>query len=161
MRGVAFAKEGRRAVGAAGVEYANETGPAAVVAGDGFAKWIQRYAGAGFARWWGVEVRGRAVEGVLVVEAWSRASGVGLVVGAEPDALRLFAGCGGFWYSFEVCQFAVGASMAGVCTTGYHRRVLGAETEVRLVRFAFRNINKAGSAGSASIRGVRAGRIGR
>jgi hypothetical protein len=62
----------------------------------------------------------------------------------------------GFWYSLDVCRSAAGASMAGVCTTGYRRRARGAEIGARTVRFVFGIINAAGSAGSASIRAVRA-----
>jgi len=63
-----------------------------------------------------------------------------------------FARWKGFWYSLEVCRSAAGASMAGVSTTGFRRCVLGVETGVRPVRFAFIIISAAGSAGSASIR---------
>ena len=51
--------------------------------------------------------------------------------------------------------------MAGVRTTGYRRSVRGAEIGARTVRFVFGTINGGGSAGSASIRAVRAGRIRR
>jgi hypothetical protein len=70
----------------------------------------------------------------------------------------LVAGDGGFWYSLEVCRSAAGASMAVVSTTGFRRCVRGAETGVRPVPFAIRNFSRAESAGSASIRAVRAGR---
>ena len=50
---------------------------------------------------------------------------------------------------------------AGGRTTGYRRSVRGVEIGVRTVRFVFGIINGAGSEGSASIRGVRAGRIHR
>ena len=51
--------------------------------------------------------------------------------------------------------------MAGVSTTGFRRRVRGAETGVRPVPFAFRTISGAESAGSVSIRGASAMRIRR
>ena len=85
-------------------------------------------------------------------------AGVLVVVGEEVEA-SLVAVCGGFWYSLDVCQSAEGASMAGGTTTGYPRRVRDAEIGVRIVRFVFGIINGAGSAGSASIRVVRAVRI--
>jgi hypothetical protein len=50
--------------------------------------------------------------------------------------------------------------MAGARTTGYRRRVRGAEIGVRTARFVFGIINGAGSAGSASIQ-ARRGQYGR
>jgi hypothetical protein len=71
------------------------------------------------------------------------------------------AGEGRFWYSLEVCRSAASASMAVVSTTGFRRCVRDAETGIRPVPFAFRNFRRAGSVGSASIRGVGAVRIRR
>ena len=56
----------------------------------------------------------------------------------------------------EVCQSAASVSTAGLCTTGYHRRALGAEIGIRRVRFVLGTINRVGSAGSVGIQVVRA-----
>jgi ammonia channel protein AmtB len=45
--------------------------------------------------------------------------------------------------SVEVCRSAASASMVGLSTTGFRRRVRGVETGVRLARFALRNFSKA------------------
>jgi len=56
----------------------------------------------------------------------------------------------------RLCRSAEIASMAGGTTTGYRRCVPDAEARVRIVHFAFKNISKVGSAGSAVIRDARA-----
>ena len=56
----------------------------------------------------------------------------------------------------EICQSAGSVSTAGLCTTGYHRRALGAEIGIRRVRFVLGTINRVGSAASAGIRVARA-----
>jgi hypothetical protein len=82
------------------------------------------------------------------------------LAGVEVEAGLVAAGVI-FWYSCDLCRYAEGASMGGGRTTGYRRRVRGAEIGVHIVRFVFGIINAAGSAGSASIRAVRAVRIHR
>ena len=82
------------------------------------------------------------------------------VAGVEVEVGLVAAGVI-FWYSFDVCQSAEDASTAGGRTTGYRRCVRGAEIGARSARFVFGIINGAGSAGSASVRVARAGRIHR
>jgi hypothetical protein len=104
---------------------------------------------------WGTRRKGRGW--------WRRRSGrVAVRSGSRTrQVVAAVAGDWGFWYSLDVCRSAASASMAGVSTTGSHRRARDAETGVRHAPFAFGNFSRAESVGSASIRVVRAGRIRR